>query len=337
LIELVRIIEPGSLKIAEGELNSLGESDVRLRMEAVGICGSDVALMNGTHPYAHYPVTPGHELAGRILETAQQNRIEVGQLVAVRPTLSCDTCNACLDGRTNNCTEVQVLGVHLDGGMAAEMIVPFDLIYPCPEPMTADHAAIVEPTAVAVHACRRAGLGRGMSLTVIGSGVIGMLAIQIARAWGCAPIFAVDRVPERLGIAKSLGADEVLNNQESDVAATGRELCPDGFDVVLDMVGSNRTLVDAIALARRGGSIVPVALPHGSVDFDFEPLYRKELSIIGSRLYNGDFEQAIELIASGAVDTDAIITHHYSLQDAFTAFTMLMEQPEEAIKVVVTP
>jgi 2-desacetyl-2-hydroxyethyl bacteriochlorophyllide A dehydrogenase len=221
--------------------------------------------------------------------------------------------------------------------MAEELVVPAELIYPCPDGLSADQAAIVEPTAVAVHACRRAGLNAGMSLAVIGSGVIGMLAIQVARAWGSSPIFAIDRISERLRLAKKLGADAVLDNRQDDVLSTGRELCLDGFDVVMDMVGREATLEDAIALARRGGTIVPVALPHGSVDFDFEPLYRKELSIVGSRLYNGDFEQALELIASGVVDVTSIITHHFPLEEASGAFTKLMDHPDEAIKVIVVP
>ncbi|MFV2044997.1 MAG: zinc-binding dehydrogenase, partial [Anaerolineales bacterium] len=195
----------------------------------------------------------------------------------------------------------------------------------------------VEPTAVAVHACRQAELSSGMSLAVIGSGVIGMLVIQIAQAWGCSPIFAVDRISERLSLASSLGADEVLNNRHANAVSAGRELCTDGFDVVLDMVGREGTLVDAVALARRGGTIVPVALPHGSVAFNFEPLYRKELSIVGSRLYNGDFEQALALIVSGDVDPNLIITHHFPLEDAGGAFSILLEHPEQAIKVIVTP
>ena len=164
-----------------------------------------------------------------------------------------------------------------------------------------------------------------------------MLVIQIARAWGCGPIFAIDRISERLAISKSLGADSVLNIRNAEAVLTGREVCPDGFDVVMDMVGRGETQADAAALARRGGTIVPVALPHGSIEFDFEPLYRKELRIVGSRLYDGDFERALALIAAGDVDPDPIITHHYSLVDAARAFSILAEHPEEAIKVIIEP
>jgi len=325
------------LEIIERDQPQLGENAVRLKIEAVGICGSDVALMAGTHPYAIYPVVPGHELAGRVLETSDLNKVQVGQLVAVRPTLSCGKCSACIDHRPNHCSEVRVLGVHIDGGMAEEMVVPLDLVYPATGEMNADQSAIVEPTAVAVHACHRAGLSSGMSLAIIGSGVIGMLVIQIARAWGCGPIFAIDRISERLKVSQSLGADRVLNNLDEDAVASSREFRPDGFDVVMDMVGRAETLVDAAEMARRGGTIVPVALPHGAINYDFELLYRKELSSVGSRLYNGDFEEALELIASGDVNPDPIITHQFPLEETASAFSTLVDHPDQAIKVLVVP
>ncbi len=337
MIKLACVQEPGVLEIVERDQAPLGDDAVRLRIEAVGICGSDIALMAGTHPYAIYPVVPGHELAGRVLETSDPNRVQIDQLVTVRPTLCCGTCSACIDHRPNHCADVRVLGVHLDGGMAEEMVAPLDLVYPVSGEMNAGHAAMVEPAAVAVHACNRAQLSSGMSLAVIGSGVIGMLVVQIARARGCGPIFAVDRIPERLGVVKSLGVDRVSNNLEGDSVAAGRELSPGGFDVVMDMVGRAATLVDAAEMARRGGAIVPVALPHGAIDYDFELLYRKELSIVGSRLYNGDFEDALRLIASGDVNPDPIITHHFPLEEAASAFSTLVDHPEQAIKVLVTP
>ena len=337
MTRVVRVFEPGNLKIVDIDQASIGQDQARLRIEAVGICGSDVALMAGTHPYAVYPVTPGHELAGRVLEVSAGSRLTPGQCVAVRPTLSCGVCSSCNDGRPNHCPEIRVLGVHLDGGMAEEMIAPLDLLYPVKGDLSSDHAAMVEPTAVAVHACRRAELLAGTSLAVIGSGVIGMLVIQVARAWGCGPILAIDRLTSRLKICEGLGADVVVNNTEEAAVDRGAALCPDGFDVVMDMVGREETLSDAAALAKRGGTIVPVALPHQPIQFYFEPLYRKELRIVSSRLYNGDFDIALSLIASGDVNPKPIITHHFPLEEACNAFALLVDHPEQAFKIIIEP
>jgi 2-desacetyl-2-hydroxyethyl bacteriochlorophyllide A dehydrogenase len=334
---VARVLEPGKLEIVDLEHAALGPGQARLQIEAVGICGSDVALMAGTHPYAVYPVIPGHELGGRVLEASAGSQFKPGQRVAVRPTLSCGVCPSCRDARPNHCPEIRVLGVHLDGGMAEEMIAPLELLYPVESRLSAAHAAMVEPTAVAVHACRLAGLQAGMSLAVIGSGVIGMLAIQVARAWGCGPILAIDRLASRLKICRALGVDATVNNTDASALDVGTSLCPGGFDVVMDMVGRQETLSDAAALAARGGTIVPVALPHQAIQFDFEPLYRKELRIQSSRLYNGDYNVALALIASGKVHPDVIITHHFPLADVRRAFTLLAEHPEQAIKVIIEP
>jgi L-gulonate 5-dehydrogenase len=310
---------------------------VRISIEAIGICGSDVALMAGTHPYAIYPVVPGHELGGRVLEVSGVDDLREGQLVAVRPTMSCGACTACSTHRPNHCANISVLGVHLDGGMGEELVVNNALVYPAKDEMDVSHVATVEPTAVAVHACHRGGLSEGMSIAIIGSGVIGMLVLQIARAWGCGPILAIDQIVERLEVAQELGADRVLNNREEDAVAGSLEICPDGFDVVMDMAGQAETLRAAMEMARRGGIIVPVALPHGTIEYDFELLYRKELSIVGSRLYNGDFHEALDLISSGDVNPDPLITHRFSLEEAAIAFSTLVEHPDQAIKVLIMP
>lgn len=337
MVTVVCVNEPGSLEIHEREQAPLNHGEVRVKIEAIGICGSDLALMVGTHPYAVYPVVPGHELAGTVLEVEEGSRLRTGQLVAIRPTINCGTCPACLAGQPNYCPDIQVLGVHLDGGMGEELVVSHDLVYPVEGELTADQAAIVEPAAVALHACRRAELTVGKSLAIIGTGVIGMLVLQIARSWGCEPVLAIDQISERLQTARSLGAENVLNNRDGDPVERSRELCPDGFDVVMDMVGNAETLEASMEMARRGGLIVPVALPHGTIEYEFELLYRKELSIVGSRLYNGDFIDAIKLIASGVVDPDPIITHRFPLTKAAEAFKTLENHPDQAIKVLLVP
>ncbi|HSB89982.1 MAG TPA: zinc-binding dehydrogenase [Anaerolineales bacterium] len=328
---------PGIVEIVEREPRALADGEVRLRVEAVGVCGSDVALMAGRHPYAVYPVTPGHELGARVLEGGREAPLAAGQRVTVRPLVTCGQCRACREGRLNHCPDVRVLGVHLDGGMADEIIVPASTVFTVPDDMPAERAAMVEPTAVAVHLANRAGIGRGTTLAIIGTGVIGLLALQVARAWGARAILAVDRVPERLALAEQLGAHRVVDNRTQDAAREGNDMCPDGFDVVLDLVGTSATLASAQELARRGGTLVLVALPHRPVTFDFEPLYRKELTLCGTRLYAGDFADAIPLVASGRVAVDALITHRFPLDQAARALSLAGEAPAEAIKVIVNP
>jgi len=190
---------------------------------------------------------------------------------------------------------------------------------------------------VAVHVCHRAEIGPGSRVAILGTGVIGLLALQIARAWGAEAVLAVDQEPERLTLAMQLGAARVVDNTRQDVLQAGRELCPDGFDVVLDMVGAEATVASALELTRRGGSIVFVALPHGKLTLDFEPVYRKELTLRATRLYAADFGEAIPLLASKQVKVDSLITHRFGLNEAGNALALPGAHPGQAIKVMVIP
>jgi 2-desacetyl-2-hydroxyethyl bacteriochlorophyllide A dehydrogenase len=325
------------MEIVERDRRPLGDGDVRIAVEAVGICGSDVALWSGTHPYATYPVVPGHELGGRVLEVGAGAGFEPGQPVTVRPILTCGRCPACRERRLNHCPEVRVLGVHLDGGMADEIVVPQGTVFLVPPDVGSERAAMVEPMAVAVHVCHRAGLRRGETLAILGTGVIGLLALEVARAWEAGAVLGIDREPSRLALAAKAGADQVVDNRSVDAAEAGRALCPDGFDVVLDLVGVEATLKTALDLARRGGTIVQVALPHGPVPIDFEPFYRKELTLRATRLYADDFAEAVPLVAERRAAIDRLITHRFPLNEAAHALSLPGEFPDKAIKVMVTP
>lgn len=338
MVRAVQVPEPGRVQFIESDPEPVEAGTARIRIEAVGICGSDVALMAGKHPYAIYPVVPGHELGGVVVETGPGTALSPGQTVAVRPTLTCGQCRACQGGRSNHCPDVRVLGVHLNGGMAGEIVLPEDLLFPVPDGLSAELAALVEPTAVAVHACRRAGIQAGDSLAIIGAGIIGMLAMQVARAWGASTVLAVDRLPQRLEVAARMGADVVVNNQRDDTQKAASDICPDGFDSVLELVGREETMSDAVAIARRGGTVTFVALVHRPVTFDFEPVYRKELTLQSTRLYvDADVEEAIALLASGQVDPLPLMTHRLPMEQAAEAMKLLSEHPEQAIKVLLVP
>jgi len=337
MVKAIRVLEPGVAVMVENERAALRDGEVRLRVEAVGVCGSDVALFAGKHPYAVYPVSPGHELGAAVLEAAPGVHLHPGEMVTVRPLLTCGACRACREGRLNHCADVRVLGVHLDGGMTQEIVLPASLVFALPDGTSAVAAAMIEPTAVAVHACHRAAIGRGSTVAILGTGIIGLLALQVAKAWGASAILAVDRVPKRLGLALQLGANRAVDNRVESAAGAGRDLCPEGFDAVLELVGVESTLAEALDLARRGGTVVLVALPHGKAGFDFEPVYRKELTLCGTRLYADDFAEAVSLVTSGRVAVDPLITHRLPLHEVERALTLPGEQPGEAIKVMLTP
>ena len=335
-MKAMRLLEPGKFVLAEVERRPLGEGEVRIKVAAAGICGSDVAIFQGDLPWARLPCIPGHEFSGVIAEAADGVELAVGQKVAVNPLLSCGTCAACRADEPNHCPRLRLVGVSLDGGYAEEVIVPADLACPLPDDMPLERGALVEPTAVAVHGVNRAGLRPGDSIAVLGAGAIGMLLIQVARARGAANVIATGRVDSKLDLARRLGADRTVNTTREDVLAPQlRRTC----DIVFDFVGSQETLYQAFHLARTGSKIVFLAAPHGQVNLrlDYTELYRRELTATVSRLYDADFHQALPLIASGQVNAAAIVTHRFPMWEVGEAMRVWQERRGEVIKILLEP
>lgn len=331
----VQINAPHSIQVIERPRPSIETGMVRVGVESIGICGSDVAVLEGTHPFARYPVISGHEIGGHILEAPTDSSLAVGQRVAVEPMVPCGNCDTCRNGHPNRCDFVQVMGVQLPGGMAEEVIVPLARIRSVPPTLDGEMAALVEPMAVAVHVCHRAGLQAGQSLAVVGSGKIGLLILGVARQWECGPLFGVDKVTPRLLFASRLGVDETANNHERDALGIGKSLCPAGFDVVIDTAGESETLALATSLARPGGTVVPVALPHPGIPVDFRPIYRKELTVRASRMYVTEFEEAAQLLAQDIPTYRQLITHRFPAADAQQAFELASKHPDVAVKVII--
>jgi 2-desacetyl-2-hydroxyethyl bacteriochlorophyllide A dehydrogenase len=325
----------GPAKIApvlRPEAQSL-KGQVQVKVEAVGICGSDLALWSGQHPYATYPIVPGHEIGGRIAADPE-GQFEPGALVAVRPTLPCFNCPTCARGEEDRCPEVRVMGIHMDGGMAETIRVEPSQIVTLPAYLTADAAAMVEPSAVAHHMLERAGLEPGMSLAVIGTGSVGNLAILLARLQGAAAILALDILPSRLAFAESAGADHIVDGSRPGSSDRALASLPGGYDASIDLVGQPSTWSLAADLTRPGGTIVFGALPRQPQDLDLEVFYRKELTLRTSRLYGHSFAQAAKWIAEGRFDPTGMISHRIPLRRAHEAFLLAADQPGECLKIL---
>lgn len=331
----VQITRPGRLELVSKKLEALTPGSARLRMEAIGICASDVAVLNGSHPFATYPVISGHEMAGVIEEVRGPGPFQVGQRVAVEPMVACGLCPSCRQGQPNRCDRVEVMGIQQPGGMAQRMVVDQKQLHPVPAELEAEAAAFIEPTAVAVHVCNRSGMKAGDRIAVVGTGKIGLLVLAVARARGAEAMLGVDIVPGRLRYAKLMGADWTALTPDDPVEAIGHEAAPAGFDVVIDTAGESASFALATKLARPGGVVVPVALPPVDMPVDWRDFYRKELSLRASRMYTFEFAPAAELLATGAVPAQSLVTHRMPLSQAAAAFELAANQPEEAVKVII--
>jgi L-gulonate 5-dehydrogenase len=335
-MKVVRVLEPNVMQIQDAPSPERHAGEVRVHVERVGICGSDLAAIQGQNPFIKYPLIPGHEFSGRIVETEPGSSLHVNDLVSVRPVLSCGTCRACLAGDQNHCAQLRVLGVHVDGAYAEEITVPEYVIKKVPASIDAEMAAMVEPTAVAVHINRRARMSPGKDIAVIGAGVIGNLILQVGKAKGANKVLAVDRVEKRLPLAEATGADWAINSATVDPIAFTREHVGEGFDIVYDLVGIEPVIEQAIQMTRAGGTVVLIAIPHHKmVSFNYQEVFRKELELIGTRLHNdADFDETIQLLAAGKIDTKSLITHRMPLTQGLEAVELVRTQPDVAFKVI---
>jgi len=294
------------------------EDEVLIRVEAIGICGSDMHAYRGTQPFQTYPRVLGHELTGSVAQSGLG--LEVGQAVTVEPLLKCGSCYPCRQGRYNCCTSLKVVGVHVDGGMCEYISVPRSLVYPLPEGVPLDRGALCEPLAVGCQAVKRSRLAEDETVLIIGAGPIGLLTMQVARSKGASALI-VDIDKDRLGLARRLGAEVTINAAEEDLDERVMELTDDdGPHVVIEAVGSEKTIIQAVNLVASAGRVVLLGLYDGALPFRPISLIRKELDLLGSRNSSGLFPEALELIRDGVVDVGGLITNRFPLEEAPRVF-----------------
>ncbi len=308
-------------------------SDVLIAVEACGICGSDLQILNV--PPGH-PATPGtilgHEFVGHIRGFgAAVTGLQVGQRVVVDPDPKCGSCASCRAGRPANCENIQALGVYRDGGLAGFVIAPAEAVYPIAAAVPTALAALVEPLACVVNGTNRAAARPGESVVVIGAGTIGCLFAAVFKAAGAGPVIVVEPNPVRAAVALAVGADMALSPDE--FTARRHEIIPGGADIVVDAVGS--VLGEAIEAAAMGGRVVLFGM-NGAAR---PPIHQVEitekgLSILGSYISNFTFPTAIRLVEGGTLDLAPIVSAVLPLGEVVDGVARL--RSGEATKVIIT-
>jgi threonine dehydrogenase-like Zn-dependent dehydrogenase len=325
----------GRLEIREVPEPSIdAPDDVLIEVEACGICGSDVHVLDV--PPGH-PATPGtilgHEFVGRIVATGPGARdLAAGQRVVVDPDPKCGSCESCRAGRPSNCSRIVALGVYRHGALAPLVVAPAAAVFPIAESVRPEIAAMVEPLACVVNGTNRAAVRPGESAVVIGAGAIGCLFIAVLKAAGATPIIAVEPSVQRRPVAMKVGADHVLAPEDFDRIRS--ELLPAGADVVVDAVGS--VLGSAIEAAAMGGRIVLFGMnDNARPAIPQVEITRRGLTVLGSYISNFTFPPAIRLVESGQLDLGPIVTEILPL--ARTAEGIERIRSGEATKIVITP
>ncbi len=323
---------------------SIGPEDVLVQVKDTGICGSDVHGMDGSSGRRIPPIIMGHESAGVIARVGQQvTGWNPGDRVTFDSTISCGKCFYCRRGEINLCDNRRVLGVSCEdyrqhGAFAEFVAVPQHILYRIPETLTSERAALVEPVSIAVHAVERTPMALNDTAVVVGTGMIGLLIVQVLRHAGCGQIIAVDRDQDRLNLAITLGADAALNPEEVDVVAHVQGMTGNrGAAVAFEVVGIAPTVDLAVRVLRKGGALTLVGNLSPSVDLPLQAVVTRELTLYGSCASQGEYPACLDLIARGAINVDVLISAVAPLAEGAAWFERLYAREPGLLKVILTP
>ncbi|MEH7379320.1 zinc-binding alcohol dehydrogenase family protein [Bacillus sp. JJ1533] len=312
------------------------ELDVIIKVVSGGICGSDVGIFNGTNSLATYPRIIGHEFAGIVEEVgAGVTNVKVGDLVAVDNVNSCGHCYACRTGHHNVCETVEVTGVHRDGGFAEYVKTTEKNAYKLDESkIDRESAALVEPYSIGVEANERSRTTTGDKVLVMGSGPIGIAAMQVAKSRG-AHVLMTDILDKRLERAVNMGADRVVNVKNENLEEALKEFTEgDGAHVIIDSVCSPQSLEEALELVAPSGRIVTLGTGNKPSSIAQVAFTKKGIDVVGSRLNNHRFPHVIELFEKGAVQPEKMKTHTFHFTEIANAFEFLKNNQAEVCKIV---
>lgn len=295
---------------------------------SVGLCGTDYHIFQGKHPFLEYPRVIGHELSGRL--AADTGGFTRGELVVINPYLSCGTCHSCSRGKPNCCTNIEVLGVHRDGGMTPQIAVPIGNLIRA-EGLSPQQAAMVEFLAIGAHAVNRSRIQHGDKVLVTGVGPIGIGVALFARLRG-AKVSLLDVSQERLAAVQSaFGFSEGVTSV-AEAMSSG-----DGFDVVFDATGHRGAIEAGFAAVAFGGTYVLVSVVKETVTFSDPDFHKREMTLVGSRnALQADFDWVMSAIKAGDIDTAALCSAQMSLDQLPGKMTALAEDRSSLIKVIIT-
>jgi L-idonate 5-dehydrogenase len=328
--------------VEQREIRPLGPGEVRIRLGAGGICGSDLHYFHeggiGDFPVRE-PLVLGHEMAGTVAELGPETGgVEPGAKVSVNPTLACGQCRYCASGQAHLCPQVRFAGSsrsfpHVQGFFQELVTVHASQLRPLPAEMDLQIAAMAEPLAVCLHAVRRAGPVLGQKVLVSGAGPIGCLTVAAARLAGAGEIIVTDLVDECLAVADKVGADQTINVAADRAPLEALQSGTGTVDIVFECSGSPKAVPDVLRAARRGGTVVQVGiLPKGEHPVPMDLIVAKELDFHGSFRFLEEFDWAVNCLVRGLVDVRPVLTQTMPLADAVRAFELAGDR-RQAMKV----
>lgn len=334
----VILTEPEKIEVREIEKPVAQEGEVLIEVKRIGICGSDIHAYYGKHPYIRCPIVQGHEFSGRVVELGKGvSGFKIEDRVTVMPQLTCGRCYQCQHGDYHICENLKVIGCQTNGAAQEFLAVPQELVIKLPDSIDYDYGALVEPVAVGVHAVRKLTEINDRKVLILGAGPIGNLTAQVAKSLGVKAVMIADISDFRLEIARKCGIDFQVNNIKQDLAEELKEKFGEAkADAIIECVGLGKTINQAINLARKGSEIIVVGVFEEKPVIDFGLIQDRELKVIGSLMYKkDDYETAIDLIQSGKVQLQPLISRHFPIQEYAEAYKYIENNREKTMKVLI--
>nr|WP_205739322.1 NAD(P)-dependent alcohol dehydrogenase [Halocella sp. SP3-1] len=334
--------EPGKMEIIERNIPEIKDNEVLVKIEHVGLCGSDL------HYYEHGrigdfivkdPIVLGHESAGRVVKTGKNTeKLEVGDYITLEPGIPCGICEFCKTGRYNLCPDVEFLATPpYDGAFAEYLAYPENMCFKLPEGMDTVEGALIEPLSVGFHAANQADAKIGDTAVVLGAGCIGLATLMALMARGIKEVYMADLIDLRLNKAREIGATEVFNAKKVNAVEEVMKMTDgQGVDLVIDTAGSKITAQQTVELVKRGGKIVLVGMAADPVfKFDFGKLQAKEVLINTVFRYRNIYPSAIKAVGSDLIDIKQIVTDTFGFLEIKEAFDYNIENKDKTVKIVI--
>jgi len=328
--------EPGKIIYDDIPTPEPGPGQIRVKMKVIGVCGSDIHVWHGKHPYTSYPVVQGHEISAVVEKVGQGVTDFVpGDAVTIQPQVVCGRCYPCTHGMYNDCEVLKVMGFQTTGMASEYFVTEAAKALKLPQGMSLEHGAMIEPLAVAAHAINRPKAVENKKVLVIGGGPIGNLVAQAAKAHK-ADVLLSEVSAYRLQAAKTCGIKTVNPKEMALKDAIAKEFGPDGADVIIECIGSPATIAEAVEIARKGSEIVVVGVVPAPCPINMGFVQDHELTVIGSAMYRTeDYLEAIRMVEAGLVAFDPLITHRIPFTRYEDAYHLIEEQKDKAMKVLI--
>lgn len=334
-VKTVYMESPGKILLKDSPYPLKAADQALIKVESVGICGSDIGAYRGVNPLISYPRIIGHEVVGTVLEGGDglSASIQIGDRVIVDPYVYCGNCYPCSVGRTNCCEHLKVIGVHIEGGMSEIFAHPARLLHKVPAGIPLHAIPLAEPLTIALHAIHRTQLKAGEHIVIIGAGAIGLLTALAAIAYGAVPIL-IDILDLRLEHAQASGVRHVINSKSGDVLKRLAEITNGRMaEVVVEASGANSAIQDTLRYVSFAGRIALTGWPKSETPIPTNLITLKEVDVRGSRTSAGEFEEALQMILDGTVDPSLVISKVISLDEIPMAVKDLSESPDSHLKI----